>query len=94
MTLLELYKGANQGRLVHDATFEVTYAPGIAGKAITDTVTVYASDTSDNETLADLVADVNKAIAGTTLKDKIIARAAGTRIEFVSLAEDNPLTPA
>ena len=58
---------------------------------ITDTITVKASDTYDNDSLADLVADVNKAIADSDLSGKIIARVAGSRIEFVSLAEDNPL---
>jgi len=87
-TLLELFEGTQQGRLTSDATFEVS----IDGATGVD-VTILASDTADNETLADLVADVNTALMDASLDSQIYARAAGTRIEFVSVTGDNPLTP-
>ena len=87
-TLLELLEGTQQGRLTSDATFEVSI-DGAVGVA----VTVLASDTTSNGTLADLVADVNTALMDASLDSDIYARTAGTRIEFVSVVGDNPLVP-
>ncbi|MCK4858069.1 MAG: LEPR-XLL domain-containing protein, partial [candidate division Zixibacteria bacterium] len=86
-TLLELYEGANLGRLTDDATFNVSVGDGSAG-----TVFIAKNDTIDNDTLEDLAADVNEALDTAGLDTKILARASGTRIEFVSLVENNPST--
>jgi Ca2+-binding RTX toxin-like protein len=96
-TLLELFEGAKQGRLTQDASFDVT----IQGESPV-TVTVFKSATIDdestpnideaNDTLANLVADVNQALQAAGLGTQIFARAAGTRIEFVSKVKDNPST--
>jgi Ca2+-binding RTX toxin-like protein len=90
-TLLDLYNATKQGRLTEDAKFTVTIHEAVDVSA---DVTVAKADTDKNNSLDDLVADVNKALADKGLATKIMAQAAGTRIEFVSLGKDVLYTPA
>jgi Ca2+-binding RTX toxin-like protein len=90
-TLRDLFQGSKQGRLTEDATFTVTIHETTGD--VSATVKVLQSETADNASLDDLVADMNKVINASALNGKIAAQVAGTRIRFLSLKTDDPLTP-
>jgi hypothetical protein len=93
-TLLQLFEGAKQGRLSHDATFDVQFD----SESTAVTVTVPQAWTIDNpatlgvdeanDTLAELVANVNQALKDAGLQNDLLAELSGTRIEFVSKRTD------
>ncbi|MHC4281808.1 MAG: hypothetical protein ACYSWZ_02365, partial [Planctomycetota bacterium] len=88
-TLLELFEGAKQGRLTDDATFNVKIGSDPAVP-----ITILKNDTLvDNErnnTLEDLVVDINEELELAGLSSDIEAQARGTRIVFVGKNDEVP----
>ena len=76
--------GRSNGRLSQDAVLSLSVDGGIV-----QTITITADSTSTNESIRDLVADVNNALAAANLGTVISARSDGDKLSLVRLSSIN-----